>query len=135
MSQAVADFMPLDRARPLYVPLVNALRRAGWLPLLALLTGLICLIYLVTTSTAIGVGYDIQRLEREREEWRARNEQLELELAKARSVPWIESQARTRLGMVKPEKVTYVHLAEPQPASAPAPAERAAGHLSRPRAR
>jgi hypothetical protein len=94
-----------ERAQP---ALVANLYVAGWMPLVALLAGIISLIYLITTSSVVGTGYNIQRLERERDEWHARNAQLELELAKVRSLPWVEAQATTRMGMVKSERPAFV---------------------------
>lgn len=90
---------------------LGQLRLGAWLPIFALLAGLVGLIYLIVTSSVATAGYDMQRLEAERAEWRLRNEQLELELAKLSSVAWVEHQALTRLEMQPPEKVTFLAIA------------------------
>ena len=69
-----------------------------------------CADTLVQISAVANAGYDLQRLEAERKGWLARNEQLELELAKRRSLAWVESQAVQRLGMVRAEKPVYVQV-------------------------
>ena len=61
------------------------------------------LVYLLQTSGVASTGYEIQRLQSERDDWQLRNEQLQLELAKRQSLTWIESEATGRLGMVRPE--------------------------------
>ena len=43
---------------------------------------LVALMYLLQTSGMATTGYDIQRLQTERDDWQLRNEQLQLELAK-----------------------------------------------------
>jgi len=68
-------------------------------------------VYLVQISAVANAGYDLQRLDAERKGWLARNEQLELELAKRQSLAWVESQAVQHLGMVRAEKPIYVHVA------------------------
>ena len=82
--------------------------------------------YLAQTGGALTTGYTIQRLQGERNAWRVRNQQLELELAKARSLAWVETEAVTRLGMRRPDRQTVVAIDAPIPATRPAPAERLA---------
>jgi cell division protein FtsL len=84
-------------------------RAAAWLPTILLAGCAVALVYLVQTSGVATTGYDIQRLEAERNEWQLRNEQLRLELSKLRSLTWVESEAVGRLGMQRPDKVTYLH--------------------------
>jgi hypothetical protein len=66
--------------------------------------------YLLQTSGVATTGYDIQHLQVERDDWQLRNEQLRFELAKRRSLTWIEAEATGRLGMARPEPtaLTYV---------------------------
>jgi hypothetical protein len=66
--------------------------------------------YLLQTSGVASTGYDIQHLQTERDDWELRNEQLRLELAKRRSLTWIESEATARLGMVRPEPTALTYL-------------------------
>jgi hypothetical protein len=71
-------------------------------------------------SAVATAGYELQRLETERAAWMARNEQLELEIAKRLSLAWVEADAVDRLGMVRAEKSLYVPVdwdAEPDPAA------------------
>ena len=67
-------------------------------------------VYLVQISAVANAGYDLQRLEMERKGWLARNEQLELELAKRRSLAWVEAQAVQRLGMARADKAIYLQV-------------------------
>jgi len=87
--------------------------------------------YLAQTSGAVATGYTIQRLQGERDAWKLKNQQLELEVAKARSLAWVEAEAVNRLGMQRPaqQTVVAVDVMPPKVASEarpPAPA-RAAG--------
>lgn len=79
-------------------------------PLLLLAACLVLLMYLLETSGIATTGYDIQRLQVERDDWQLRNEQLQFELGKRRSLTWIEAYATEQLGMVRPEPtaLTYV---------------------------
>ena len=58
--------------------------------------------YLLQTGGALTTGYEIQKLERERTVWLNRNQQLEVEIARARSLAWVEHEAVHRLGMQRP---------------------------------
>jgi hypothetical protein len=73
--------------------------------------GLVVLLYSMQLGSVTTSGYDLQRLQLERNEWRQRNEQLLLELAKVQSLAWIEVEAIQRLGMRKAEHVSYLELA------------------------
>ncbi|HEV8613285.1 MAG TPA: hypothetical protein VGQ73_07230 [Gemmatimonadales bacterium] len=88
---------------------------ASWIGIVLLLVTAAVGLYLVQMSLVATAGYELQRLEVERNGWRARNEQLELELAKRRSLPWIESQATQRLGMVRVSKPEYLVVGDPGP--------------------
>ena len=94
------------------LPIVGRLWARGWLPTMLVAALLVALMYLVQTSGIATTGYDIQRLQAERDDWQLRNEQLELELAKRHSLTWIESEATGRLGMVRadPTAITYVKV-------------------------
>lgn len=96
------------RWRDATFPLGGRVRASGWLPMVLLSACAVTLVYLVQTSGIATTGYDIQRLQVERNNWTLRNEQLRLELAKRRSLAWVESQAVGRLGMVRPASVTYL---------------------------
>ena len=85
------------------------------------LVGLAPAIYLAQTGGVLATGYTIQRLRAERNAWRIRNQQLELELAKARSLGWIENDAVSRLGMQRPIQQTVVHVDTPPPPPRQAP--------------
>jgi hypothetical protein len=76
-------------------------------------------LYLSQTGGALATGYSIQKLQSERRQWQMRNDQLQLELAKARSLAWIESEAVHRLGMQRPTQVTVVQVDRPIPAGSP----------------
>ncbi|MBX5491472.1 MAG: hypothetical protein IRZ14_09955, partial [Chloroflexi bacterium] len=91
------------------------------MPLVILGIGLVVLLYSMQLGSVTTSGYDLQRLQMERNEWRQRNEQLVLELAKVQSIAWIEVEAVQRLGMRKADYVSYLELPTPT-ASAPAAA-------------
>jgi hypothetical protein len=92
-------------------------RRRAWVPLVILIVGLVLLLYSMQLGSVTTSGYDLQRLQAERAEWRQRNEQLELELAKVQSLAWIEVEAMGRLGMQKADRVTYLEMTPPEPAA------------------
>ncbi len=94
------------------LPLLGRLWASAWLPSTLLAGSLVALMYLLQASGVAATGYDNQRLQVERDDWQLRNEQLRLELAKRRSLTWIESEASGRLGMVRPEPtaLTYVKV-------------------------
>jgi hypothetical protein len=90
-----------------------------WLGIVLLLITAALGLYLVQISLVATSGYERQRLEAERDGWRARNEQLELELAKRRSLVWVEAQAVQRLGMLRPNKPEYLVVDEPAATAGP----------------
>src|SRR4051794_33224500 len=94
------------------LPLLGRLRATSWLPSILLAASLVALVYLLQTSGVATTGYDIQRLQAERADWQLRNEQLRLELAKRRSLTWIESEAVGRLDMQRPEAGSVVYVRE-----------------------
>jgi hypothetical protein len=94
------------------LPILGRLWATAWLPSILLAGCLVALVYLLQTSGIATTGYDIQRLQAERDDWQLRNDQLQLELAKRQSLTWIESEATGRLGMVRaePTALTYVKV-------------------------
>ena len=102
------------------------------MPLVILVTGLVLLLYSMQLGSMTTSGYDLQRLQGEGKEWRQRNEQLQLELAKVQSLAWIEVEAARRLGMEKADRVTFLEVAPPAtaapPTSEPAPEPAADRH-------
>jgi hypothetical protein len=65
-------------------------------------------LYLVQVSSVAMAGYNIERLEEERQTWLSRNQQLEVELAKRRSLAWAEAEAVERLGMTRVEAPEFL---------------------------
>jgi len=96
--------------RDVRLPIVGRLSARLWLPTILLAALLVALMYLVQTSGIATTGYDIQRLQAERDDWQLRNEQLQLELAKRQSLTWIESEATGRLGMVRPDPTAVAYI-------------------------
>ena len=92
------------------LPVLGRLWATAWLPSVLLAGCLVALMYLLQTSGVATVGYDIQHLQVERDDWQLRNEQLRLELAKRQSLTWIESEAVGRLGMVRAEPTALTYL-------------------------
>lgn len=64
--------------------------------------------YLFQVSIVATSAYDLQRLQQERQDWLARNQQLELELAKARSLAWVSYKATQDLHMVPGGEPVYL---------------------------
>jgi hypothetical protein len=71
-------------------------------------------LYLIQVSSLATGGYELQRLQTERDGWVARNQQLEFELAKRRSLPWVEAEAAQRLGMARADQPSYISVQLPQ---------------------
>src|SRR6188768_3854323 len=83
---------------------------AGWVGTLLLFGTAAISVYLIQMSAVATGGYELQRLESERDGWRARNEQLELELSKRRSLVWAEAEALDRLRMVHSDPPKYLEV-------------------------
>ena len=66
--------------------------------------------YLAYTGNAATSSYAVQRTRAERDAWKMRNEQLRVELAKLRSLSWVEHEAVIRLGMQKPAQLSYLKM-------------------------
>ena len=90
-----------------------------WLGALTALAGVVAASYLASTGTRATASYSIQRLQAERDAWRTRNEQLRVELGKARSLTWVEHEAVGRLKMQKATGLTYLPMEEYAPAASP----------------
>jgi hypothetical protein len=92
------------------------IRRTGRLLLAILvLLGMAPPAYLLQTGGALTTGYEIQKLERERTAWLNRNQQLEVELARARSLAWIEHEAVHQMGMQRPPSAVVIRVDTPVP--------------------
>jgi hypothetical protein len=92
------------------VPVLGRLKATAWWPTILLAASLVALVYLLQTSGVATTGYDIQHLQAERADWQLRNEQLHLELAKRRSLTWVEAEATGRLGMRRPDAGSVQYL-------------------------
>jgi hypothetical protein len=97
------------------VPTHRLRRPSPPLLLVLLLLALAPPAYLLQTGGALTTGYEIQRLERERTAWLNRNHQLEAEIARARSLAWVEHEAVYRLGMQRPAQEIVVRMERPLP--------------------
>lgn len=95
---ANAIALPRRQFRPL--PRSRGAQNLAWIPLVGVLLGIASLFYVAQTGEVAVTGYSIQELQTEVDSWQMRNEQLSLELSKARALPAIEAQATSRLLMV-----------------------------------
>jgi cell division protein FtsL len=77
--------------------------------------GLAGLLPLMLSSRATSTSTDIRQLERVRNDWQARSQELQAEIAFLGSLDRIEKEARERLGMVPPSETIYVAVDEPAP--------------------
>ena len=97
------------------VPRLPALPTIRWRIVGLLVTALFVLgglsaSYLAYIGNVATTNYTIQRLQDERDLWRNRNAQLRVELAKARSLTWIEHEAVGRLRMQKASQLIYLQV-------------------------
>lgn len=111
------------RHRPTAIAPVLPQRLLLWVGASLLLVAVALNFYLFQVSIIATSAYQLQRLEQERQDWLARNQQLELELAKARSLRWVDYQASQRLGMVKGEEPIFLDLSDHQEARIPPAAQ------------
>ncbi len=91
-------------------PASGSLRSGRLMLAILILLGLAPPAYLLQTGGALTTGYEIQKLERERTGWLNRNQQLEVEIARARSLIWVEHEAVHRLGMQRPTQTAVVRM-------------------------
>ena len=100
-------------ARMLAAPRVR--RPSRLLLAIVVLLGMAPPAYLLQTGGALTTGYEIQKLERERAVWLNRNQQLEVEIARAQSLAWVEHEAVHRLGMQRANQTVVVRVDMPVP--------------------
>ena len=87
----------------------------------ALVIGAAALIPLVQSAIATSTNGNVHRLEQERDDWQARSQELELEVATMAGLERIEMKARTELKMAGPKETRYVivEAAAPEPRKLP----------------
>ena len=87
----------------------------------ALVIGAAALIPLVQSSIATTTNGNVRLLEQQRDDWQARTQELELDVATMASLNRIENEAREGLKMVEPKKTRYitVPVAAPEPRRLP----------------
>jgi len=110
--------LPLPRTTPLVTSQpfrAQAVSRsqaatAATIAALFLLASAALSLYLAQMSSVSTAGYQLEQLRAERQEWIARNGQLDLEIAKRRSLVWSESQATGRMGMVPADKPVFLNV-------------------------
>jgi cell division protein FtsL len=83
--------------------------------------GLAGLLPLIQSSQVTSTSSDIRQLERARNDWQARLQELQAEVAFLGSLDRIEKEARERLGMVSPSETVYIVVDEPAPDTQPVP--------------
>ena len=77
--------------------------------------GLAGLLPLLLSSMVVNTNGEIRQLERVRNDWQARTQELEAEIAVLGSLDRIEKEARGRLGMVPPDETIYITVDQPAP--------------------
>jgi cell division protein FtsL len=77
--------------------------------------GLAALLPLLLSSTLVTTNSEIRDLERVRNDWEARMQELQAEVAALGSLDRIETEARGRLGMVPPSETVYIVVDQPSP--------------------
>ena len=124
LAQASPQLVALPRRERRESPRLFSPRFATWLPLASVLAGIASLFYLTQTSEVATTGYSIQELQVEESRWELRNEQLSLELDKARSLASVEAEATNRLKMVRPKDVIYLQIQPSDATERSSPASR-----------
>jgi cell division protein FtsL len=77
--------------------------------------GLAGLLPLLLSSRVVHNSEDIRQLEGVRNDWDARIQELEAEIATLGSLDRIEKEARQHLGMVPPDETVYITVDQPAP--------------------
>jgi cell division protein FtsL len=87
----------------------------------ALVIGSAALIPLVQSAIATSTNGNVHRLEQQRDDWQAKTQELELEVATMAGLERIEKKARTDLKMAEPKETRYitVEAAAPEPRKLP----------------
>ena len=87
----------------------------------ALVIGAAALIPLVQSAIATSTNGNVHRLEQQRDDWQAKTQELELEVATMAGLDRIEKKARTELKMAEPKETRYiaVEAAAPEPRKLP----------------
>ena len=113
---AIAYEHPAPRAkgRPLDMPVV--------LTIILMAVGLAAFLPLLQDSRVVNINYSIRQLERQRNDWEARSQELEAEIASLAALDRIEKDARERLKMQVPEQTLYLSVDVASPESQPIPA-------------
>jgi hypothetical protein len=126
MAQIANELRIAPAGSVAFAPALPRWRVILWLGALTALAGVVAASYLAYTGTRATASYSIQRLQAERDSWRTRNEQLRVELGKARSLTWVEHEAVSRLKMHKAGALTYLPIDGYDPAASapPVPGER-----------
>lgn len=107
---ASSQLAALPKAELRTAPGLRAPGISAWMPLASVLAGIICIFYVAQTSELTTTGYNIQELRTEESSWRLKNEQLMLEVARARSLAVVEKDATERLLMVRPKDAVYLRV-------------------------
>lgn len=81
----------------------------------ALAVGTTALVPLVQSSIATITNGNVSHLEQQRDDWQARIQETELEVATMASLEQIEKTARTDLKMVEPKESRYITVATEPP--------------------
>ncbi len=108
VAQVAPQIIAFPRREPLATPRLSSSGVGAWLPLASILVGIITLFYLAQTSELTTTGYSIQELKIQESNWKQRNEQLGLELARARSLAAVDAEATGRLLMARPKTTVYL---------------------------
>jgi len=74
----------------------------------ALVIGTAALIPLVQSAIATSTNGNVHRLEQERDDWQARTQELELDVAGMAGLDRIEKKARTDLKLAEPKETRYI---------------------------
>ncbi len=117
------EVIPIEHVltRPRVLPRVS---RAVWLTIAFLAAALLSLFYLGQTSDIAASGYDIARLQEQKQTLEMQNEQLRLQVAQLQSLDRIDREASSRLHMGPPEREVFVSappISIPTPPPSPTP--------------
>jgi hypothetical protein len=110
MAQVAQEFAGIPTSSVVLPAVLPRLTLLMWFSALTMLVCVVAASYLAHTGKIARTSYDVQKLQAERDLWRMQNEQLRLELAKVRSLTWVEHEAVGRLKMQKSTEPLYLQL-------------------------
>lgn len=100
----------VDAARKRLVAKAGQVRLAWRFILVTVLICLASIVWLSQTSKIVSLGYDIERMEKQKAVLNRQAEQLQSQVAQYENLKRVEEEARTKLGMIPAKNVVYLKI-------------------------